>query len=121
MLMGETQGLNKYGKKILFPTFADSPNFIYIDDKEALFCNGYAVFENERYDLDVLVKILNSCLMKYYVSNTSYSIEGGYYCYQKKYVERFSLPWFSEQELAFIRHSSKAELDNFLWARYGLE
>lgn len=118
---GRTQGLNKYGRKILFPTFSDNPKFMYVDDRDALFCNGYAVFENGCYDLDILVRILNSHLMKYYVSNTSYSIEGGYYCYQKKYVERFSLPWFSERELAFIRGASKSELDSFLWARYGLE
>ena len=118
---GRTQGLNKYGKKLLFPTFANKPKFMYSENEDALFCNGYAVFENERYDLDVLCKILNSRLMDYYVSNTSYSIEGGYYCYQKKYVERFSLPWLSEEELSYIRKASKSDLDDFLWTLYGLE
>lgn len=118
---GRTQGLNKYGKKLLFPTFANKPKFMYSKNEDALFCNGYAVFENERYDLDVLCKILNSRLMDYYVSHTSYSIEGGYYCYQKKYVEHFSLPWLSEEELAFIRKASKNDLDDFLWTLYGLE
>ena len=118
---GRTQGLNKYGRKILFPTFANAPKFLLVDDEDALFCNGYAVFENDRYDLDILVKILNSRLMDYYVSNTSYSIEGGYYCYQKKYVERFSLPWFTEDDLAFIRSSSKSDLDDYLWNLYELE
>lgn len=118
---GRTQGLNKYGQKLLFPTFANKPKFVYVDDEDALFCNGYAVFENEQYDLDVLMRILNSRLMEYYIFNTSYSIEGGYYCYQKKYVERFSLPYFSENELVFIRKASKVELDDYLWSLYGLE
>ena len=118
---GRTQGLNKYGKKLLFPTFANKPKFIYVDNEDALFCNGYAVFENDRYSLDVLQRILNSRLMDYYVSNTSYSIEGGYYCYQKKYVERFSLPWFSEQDIKFILNASDEELDSFLWNYYSLE
>ncbi len=118
---GRTQGLNKYGKKLLFPTFAHKPKFMYAENEDALFCNGYAVFENERYDLDILSKVLNSRLMDYYISNTSYSIEGGYYCYQKKYVERFSLPWFSEDELSFIRKASKDALDDFLWNLYDLE
>ena len=118
---GRTQGLNKYGQKLLFPTFSNKPKFMYVDDEDALFCNGYAVFENERYDLDILVKVLNSRLMEYYVSNTSYSIEGGYYCYQKKYVERFSLPLFSEDETAFIRKAPRAELDDYLWSLYNLE
>lgn len=118
---GRTQGLNKYGKKLLFPTFANKPKFIYVDNEDALFCNGYAVFENDRYSLDVLQRILNSRLMDYYVSNTSYSIEGGYYCYQKKYVERFSLPWFSEQDIKFILNAPDEELDSFLWNYYSLE
>ena len=118
---GRTQGLNKYGKKLLFPTFANKPKFMYTENKNALFCNGYAVFENEKYDLDILSKILNSRLMEYYVSNTSYSIEGGYYCYQKKYVERFSLPLFTEKDLSFIRKASKDALDKYLWDLYQLE
>lgn len=118
---GRTQGLNKYGRKLLFPTFTNKPKFMYVEDEDALFCNGYAIFENDKYDLDVLMKLLNSCVMDYYVSNTSYSIEGGYYCYQKKYVERFSLPWFTEDEISFIRSAPKEELDEYLWKRYGIE
>lgn len=118
---GRTQGLNKYGKKLLFPTFAKNPKFTYVDNEDALFCNGYAVFENSYYDLDILSKILNSRLMDYYVRNTSYSIEGGYFCYQKKYIERFSLPWFTEDILTFIRKAKKDELDEYLWKLYDLE
>ena len=117
---GRTQGLNKYGKKLLFPTFSDTPKYTLINNADALFCNGYAVFENEKYELDILQKVLNSELMNYYVSNTSYSIEGGYYCYQKKYIEQFSLPDFSEQDKSYIRSASKKDLDIFLWNLYGL-
>lgn len=118
---GRTQGLNKYGKKLLFPTFAKKPKFTYVDNEDALFCNGYAVFENEKYDLNILSKILNSYLMEYYISNTSYSIEGGYYCYQKKYVEKFSLPWLSENDLLFLNTATKKEIDEYLWKLYELE
>lgn len=118
---GRTQGLNKYGKKLLFPTFAKNPKFIYVDNEDALFCNGYAVFENDRFELGVLQRILNSRLMDYYIRNTSYSIEGGYYCYQKKYVERFSLPWFSERDIEFILKASEEDLNVFLWNYYNLE
>lgn len=118
---GRTQGLNKYGKKLLFPTFASYPKFIYIDDENALFCNGYAVFEDEKISLDILTKILNSSVMNYYVSNTSYSIEGGYYCYQKKYIERFSIPEFTQVELEMIKNCSQQEVDIFLQKKYNLE
>lgn len=118
---GRTQGLNKYGQKLLFPTFSKYPKFIFVENEDALFCNGYGIFENERYDLELLSKILNSAIMDYYVSNTSYSIEGGYYCYQKKYIERFSIPWLSDEQIKKIISLSGAELDKYLWNLYELK
>ena len=118
---GRTQGLNRYGKKLLFPTFANSPKFIYVNDEDALFCNGYAVFENDLIDLTVLQKILNSAIMLYYVSNTSYSIEGGYYCFQKKYIEKFSIPFLSDSNIEEIMALDGKDLDAYLWKLYGLE
>lgn len=117
---GRTQGLNKFGNKLLFPTFASIPRFTMVEDEYALFCNGYAVFENDYIDLEVLRRILNSVVMQYYVSNTSYAIEGGYYCYQKKYIEKFSLPYFSEEEKVKIIQMNKEELDAFLIKKYEL-
>lgn len=117
---GRTQGLTKYGKKLVFPTFAFMPRFTMVEDEYALFCNGYAVFENDYIDLEVIQRILNSKVMQYYVSNTSYAIEGGYYCYQKKYIEKFSLPFFSDHEISSIKDMSKDDLDEFLVRKYDL-
>ena len=117
---GRTQGLNKYGNKLLFPTFAGHPRFTLIEDEYAFFCNGYAVFEPDYIDLSLLSRILNSCVMQYYVSNTSYSIEGGYYCYQKKYIERFSIPFFSEDEKMQMNGMTSSELDSYLISKYNL-
>lgn len=118
---GRTQGLNKFGRKLLFPTFACTPRFTMVDDEYAFFCNGYAVFENDFIELDVLRRILNSSVMQYYVSNTSYAIEGGYYCYQKKYIEKFSLPFFTDAEKNKMAEMTDQELDEFLINKYELE
>lgn len=117
---GRTQGLNKYGKKLLFPTFANHPKFMLVENQDALFCNGYGIFENEQYELELLSKILNSVVMDYYVTNTSYPIEGGYYCYQKKYIERFSIPFLSRAQKKRILDLSGDDLDKYLWKLYGL-
>ena len=117
---GRTQGLNKYGNKIVFPTFANYPKFMILNDEYALFCNGYAVFENDYLDLDILVKVLNSTIMNYYIQNTSYTIEGGYYCYQKKYIENFSIPLFSDEETDFIRENTQDKVNEFLIKKYNL-
>lgn len=118
---GRTQGLNKYGIKLVFPTFASKPKFTLIDDEFALFCNGYALFENDYIELEVLRKILNSVVMQYYIKNTSYAIEGGYYCYQKKYIEKFSLPYFKEEEKKKLLQMTESELDRYLIERYHLD
>ena len=118
---GRTQGLNKYGKKLLFSTFGAKPNFMLINDKTALFCNGYAVFENDSIELEVLEKILNSHIMQYYIQHTSYQIEGGYYCYQKKYLEKFGIPYFDSKEKGFLLQANQQEIDKFLGEKYGVD
>lgn len=118
---GRTQGLNKYGKKLLFPTFASAPRFMRVDDETALFCNGYGVFEYDYIDLDILQKVLNSSVMQYYISNSSYAIEGGYYCYQKKYIERFSIPLFNAEEIMNIKKMTQEQVNEFLLYKYGIK
>ena len=118
---GRAQGINFYGKKILYPTFTNFPKFQLVPDPNALFCNGYAIFESEDVPSDVLVKILNSSVMDYYMKMTSYPIEGGYMCYQKKYIERFSIPYLTEADFCFIRENNAQDLINvFLEKKYNL-
>ncbi|GAA7969976.1 hypothetical protein BTM119_06690 [Helicobacter pylori] len=115
---GRTQGLNKSGKKLLFSTFGAKPNFIFIDNKTALFCNGYAIVENDSIELEILQKVLNSCIVQYYIQHTSYQIDGGYFCYQKKYIEKFGIPYFDFKEKEFLLKASPKEIDTFLIDKY---
>ncbi|GAA6828202.1 hypothetical protein HpBTM60_38920 [Helicobacter pylori] len=115
---GRTQGLNKSGKKLLFSTFGAKPNFIFIDNKTALFCNGYAIVENDSIELEILQKVLNSCIVQYYIQHTSYQIDGRYFCYQKKYIEKFGIPSFDFKEKEFLLKASPKEIDTFLIDKY---
>ncbi|MCL1937683.1 MAG: N-6 DNA methylase [Candidatus Azobacteroides sp.] len=45
---GRTQGLTRFGKKILNPTFSQYPRFLVVEDEEALFTNGYGYFSKNR-------------------------------------------------------------------------
>jgi adenine-specific DNA-methyltransferase len=133
---GRTQGLTRSGKKILNPTFSQHPRFLLVEE-DAFFTNGYGLFfrEQERNDLfsgftnpitqlanaDVVQKILNSYVMDYYVSKTSVSIEGGYPCYQKNFIEKFTIPDLSENDIETIRGlSDPHEIDDFLITKYQL-
>jgi len=133
---GRTQGLTKKGKKILTPTFSKFPRFLLVNDEDSFFTNGYGVFFKEtpqslfddfsnplssEANIDVVQKILNSALMHYYVTKTSVAIDGGYPCYQKNFIERFTIPELSSNEISEIRAMTfKDEIDDFLCAKYGL-
>jgi type I restriction-modification system DNA methylase subunit len=125
---GRTQGLNFNGPKLLTPTFSATPRFLYEKDPDSLFCNGYAIYlKNKRglldqeLTLDILSKILNSKVMEYYISKTSVSIEGGYPCYQKNFIELFGIPEFSKEDLEFLREvDDKEKIDKYLIKKYGL-
>lgn len=117
---GRSQGLNLWGNKILFSTFNEKPNFFKYNSRDVLFSNGYCIMPN-KYNIDVLLKILNSNIMKYYIDNTSYSISGNFKCYQKKYIKNFSIPNFNKEEIKYlINTSNKIEIENFLIKKYGL-
>lgn len=134
---GRTQGLNKHGIKVYTPTFSQYPRFIFDSNRDSLFTNGYALFYNESNEAnmglftpekapitieenqDVLVKILNSGLMHFYVSKTSVSIEGGYPCYQKNFIEKFTIPDISDDDIAKLRNAeSQEDIDNALLRLY---
>lgn len=135
---GRTQGLAKFGKKILNPTFSQRPRFLLVDDEDAVFTNGYGIFfksqENSNLfhgqissplcnveNIDLVQKILNSEVMHYYISKTSVAIEGGYPCYQKNYIERFSIPDFSPNEISELRTiNDPMEINSFLVEKYHL-
>lgn len=132
---GRTQGLNRTGVKLLTPTFSKTPRFLYDQDPNGFFTNGYGVYlrpqERTLFDcnlisipenLDVMQKILNSIIMEYYVDKTSVAIEGGYPCYQKNFIERFSVPNFSETEINELRTlSTPDEINAYLIGKYHLK
>ncbi len=136
---GRTQGLTKKGKKILNPTFSQFPRFLLVEEEDAFFTNGYGIYfnkgKNKNVDLfsnftnpfsleeniDIVQKILNSHIMHYYVSKTSVSIAGGYPCYQKNFIEKFTIPTFTEEEIETLKKlNNKIDIDEFLLKKYQL-
>lgn len=133
---GRTQGLTRTGKKILNPTFSQHPRFLLVEE-EGFFTNGYGLYFREQEsnglfseminpitkleNIDVVQKILNSYIMDYYVSKTSVAIEGGYPCYQKNFIEKFTIPELTENDIEIIRNlSDTQEIDDFLIEKYQL-
>lgn len=122
-----TQGLTFFGEKLVTPTFSSKPRFLYIKDPETLFCNGYGIFAKKEpsslfdrtMNLEILAKTLNSKIMAYYIDKTSVSIEGGYPCYQKNFIERFSSIKFDKNDLTYLeREKIQQKIDEFLVRKY---
>ncbi|MDL2244377.1 SAM-dependent methyltransferase [Parabacteroides sp. OttesenSCG-928-J18] len=136
---GRTQGITRTGKRLLNPTFSQKPRFLLIEDESSYFTNGYGIFFKEKKpekslfeesanplceikNIDVVQKILNSALMDYYVSKTSVSIEGGYPCYQKNFIENFTIPDFTKSDIHTLRKlDNKQEINAFLTNKYHLD
>jgi tRNA1(Val) A37 N6-methylase TrmN6 len=135
---GRTQGLTRIGKRILSPTFSKKPRFLLVNEEESYFTNGYGLFFRENTstglfedltnpitkieNIDVVQKILNSIVMDYYVTKTSVAIEGGYPCYQKNFIEKFTIPEMTEQEIRKLRALTVLhEVDDFLIKKYQLK
>lgn len=131
---GRTQGLNRTGIKLLTPTFSKAPRFLLDENELGFFTNGYGVYLRESNlslfdcelisqpnNLDVIQKILNSAVMEYYVDKTSVAIEGGYPCYQKNFIERFSIPSMTEDEIQQLRSlNTTRQINEFLIEKYHL-
>ena len=67
----------------------------------------------------IVQKIFNSIVMDYYVSNTSVSIQGGFPCYQKNFIEKFTIPNFTKEEIQILNNlDDKMEIDEFLIDKY---
>lgn len=128
---GRTQGLNRSGVKLLTPTFSKFPRFLLDKDEKAFFTNGYGVYLNPRIgslfdsipisdprNLDVVQRILNSVVMHYYVTKTSVSIDGGYPCYQKNFIEHFSIPELNESDISAIRRMSDLQFSDYIEKAY---
>jgi hypothetical protein len=106
-----------------------------VEEEDAFYTNGYGFFFKEQEknglfsdlinpiskvdNIDVVQKILNSVVMDYYVSKTSVAIEGGYPCYQKNFIEKFTIPELTEGEINSLRVlKDKQEIDEFLIEKY---
>lgn len=126
---GRTQGLNRFGARIYTPTFSLKPRFLFDTEENGFFTNGYGMYFKEeglfanpiarQENVDVLLKIINSCVMDYYVTKTSVAIEGGYPCYQKNFIERFTIPQITDSQISELRDLTNVnDIDEYVCSLY---
>ena len=53
--------------------------------------------------------------MNFYITATSVAIEGGYPCYQKNFIEKFTIPYLDENQINQLRTiSDKDKINAYL-------
>ena len=88
---GRSQGLDNTNKhKIFFKTFNNKPKFYSIEE-DCLFANGYCFGFTTQKQLKSVFNNIDIGELDFYIKSTSYAIDGGFYCYQKKYLENFAI------------------------------
>ena len=123
---GRKQSMDANGPKLLNKTYSKHPSFL-LDESDSLFCNGYSITPDSRkglfhesIDIKVLQKILNSSIMDYYIRLTSFQISGGYYCYQKNFIENFCIPRVTEKIAETILRLQGTALNEYLCEFFNL-
>ncbi len=119
---GRNQALTLHGFKLLFPYISGNPCFVFTEDKDLLFYNGYAILSESIIELKIVQKILMSKIFWFYIKNTSKPYSGKFFSLAKNYVKRFGVCSLTEQDRAkLIDLNDQNEIDDFLMLQYKIQ
>lgn len=119
---GRNQALLISGYKLLLPYITNTPCFVFTNDQELLFYNGYAIFSESIEELHILQKILMSKIFWFYIQNTSKPYAGNYFSVAKNYIKNFGICNLTDDEkLILLNLVDKNEIDNFLYIKYEIK
>jgi len=96
---GRTQNIDKFKyRKIMTQVLSNSNKFTLDDDGEYYFvgggnAGGYGIILNEEYNdkYEIVLALLNSKVLEFYLKNISTIFRGGYYSYAKRFIERLPI------------------------------
>jgi len=118
---GRSQALNIIGLKLLFPYISDKPYFVFTNNSELLFYNGYALISESEKDLKFIQKVLKTEIFWYYIKKTSKPYAGNYFALAKNYIKNFNIPLFTDKEKkAFMKLKKKQDINKFLLDKYNI-
>lgn len=119
---GRNQALTINGNKLLFPYISDKPNFVFTEDRDLLFYNGYAIISESVEDLMVLQKILMSKIFWFYIKSTSKPYSGEFFSVAKNYIKNFGICELTPvQRTKLLRLNRQDEIDAFLEKIYDIK
>lgn len=118
---GRSQALNISGLKLFFPYISNAPYFIYTNNEDLLFYNGYALVSENEEDLLFIKKLLETDVFWYYIKHTSKPYTNEYFALAKNYIKNFSIPEFTDREKRyFMNLTKKSAINKFLLRKYNI-
>ncbi|MBA4319778.1 MAG: hypothetical protein C0412_15370, partial [Flavobacterium sp.] len=116
---GRNQALLISGYKLLLPYITSEPCFVYTENQDLLFYNGYAIFSDSKEELLILQKILMSKIFWFYIEKTSKPYAGNYFSVAKNYIKNFGVCDLSEEEkIGLLNLNDKNKINEFLLDKY---
>lgn len=116
---GRNQALLISGYKLLLPYITNEPCFVYTENQDLLFYNGYAIFSDSIEELHVLQKILMSKIFWFYIEKTSKPYAGNYFSVAKNYIKNFGICDLTDNEkMELLKLDDKDVIDEFLMRKY---
>ena len=129
---GRTQGLeHREGPMLLTPDISNKPKFSICNKKNIVISIGYGLWLDSKkiklkygltINLKILKKILNSKIFFYYIDKTSRHYGSGYKSFNKHYIQKFSIPHLSENDVKFLTNTVEEEkINNYLTKLYDVK
>ena len=92
---GRPQSLTDFQKeKIVTPEISYGPNFTY--DHEGIYHTtkvyGLLTLDSVEYSPEYILSVLNNPVLWFFLSNTGYTLRGGYFTFKTNYLNPFSVP-----------------------------
>ncbi|MHB8278188.1 MAG: Eco57I restriction-modification methylase domain-containing protein [Candidatus Humimicrobiaceae bacterium] len=98
------QNLLLFDKKKIITPFNSFENSFFLDDQESFFTAGVSggcgIILKKEYEkfYNYFLAILNSKISEYYIKNTSDSLKGKYYSYEKRFIKTIPIIFDSKDE-----------------------
>lgn len=109
---GRNQAITIDGYKLMFPYISDYPYFVFSNQRDLLFYNGYALVSENEEDLQVAKKVLTSDLFWFYIKHTSKPYGSNYYALAKNYVKNFGYFQFNPIQRQTLLDLNDSDLIN---------
>lgn len=118
---GRTQGMTNQGKKLLIPYMAEKGIAVKSLDEEMLFYCGYAVFCDDKEQMEILKIFIESDVFLYYITNTSKPYSKGYMALAKNYIKNFGIPKLDKQQKTKLCSLRGGERQEFIKSLYEVD